>query len=163
MKVTRELKTRITKLFKVGKTVDEIMLAVCDDCPCITPTRVNEVVRKHFYEIADELWSRAVRSRRLCELGGMPRNLQAHHLIGRTSLTFRWDLNNGMCLSEEFHSLAHNDQAVFEEKVKYYQPERYDWWMRNRAIESIRKVDDAELLEICEKLRKCVEQKKGEK
>ena len=158
MKLTREVKVQITKLFKSGKTVDQIILAAGDDFPRITATRVNEVVRKHLFDQADRLWSDAVKLVGKCEISGRTWNLEAHHLINRNNLRCRWDLDNGICLNNDLHSQAHADEGAFLYWLRSHKPEQWEWWGSHGSI--TKQVDNDELLQICKDLKYHIERQK---
>ena len=158
MKITRQVKSQITKLFKSGKTVDAIMLAVADDFPRITASRVNEVVRKHLFEQADELWSIAVKIGGRCEISGKTYNLEAHHLIKRDNLQYRWDLRNGICLNSQFHFIAHTEDLTFLELLRINKPIQYGWF--TNAIITFTIETNEHLLQICKDLKKYIERSK---
>ena len=152
MKVTCWMKQRITKMFKSGKTIDQIMLAV----PDVTATDINRVVRKHLFSLADELWSTAVKIGGRCEISGETYNLEAHHPIRRDNLTYRWDLNNGVCLNNLVHSQADTDKEAFEELLAERQPEKWGWYEKHK-YEGGKPVKNDELLQICKSLRQFIE------
>lgn len=154
MKITRETKQKITKLFKSGKSVDQIMLAVADDYPRITATRINEVVRKHLFEQADELWSQAVKIGGKCEISGKNYNLEAHHLIKRDNLQYRWDLRNGICLNSQFHLIAHTEDLTFLELLRTNKPIQYKWF--TNAIITFTIETNEHLLQICKDLKEFI-------
>jgi len=154
MKITRETKSFITKLFKSGKSVDAIMLAVADDFPRITASRVNEVVRKHLFEQADELWSIAVKIGGRCEISGKTYNLEAHHLIKRDNLQYRWDLRNGICLNSQFHLIAHTEDLTFLELLRINRPVQYGWF--TNAIITFTIETNEHLLQICKDLKEFI-------
>ena len=157
MKITRHVKTQITKLFKAGKSIDQIILAVGDDYPRITATRINEVVRKHLFEQADELWSIAVKIGGRCEISGKTYNLEAHHLIKRDNLAYRWDLMNGVCLNNLQHAEADKDEEGFLALLGVFQPIRWAWYQQNEnAYPNGKQVDNDELLQICKDLKEFI-------
>ena len=60
---------------------------------------------------ADKLWSEIIRSKGKCEVCGITRNLQSHHIEGRRNLTLRFDLRNGVCLCPLHHTLSSRESA----------------------------------------------------
>ena len=68
----------------------------------------------------DKMWSEYIRKRAndQCERCGIPGN-NPHHIIGRRSLSVRWDIDNGVCLCSGCHVLrrdsAHQDPLTFIE------------------------------------------------
>ena len=163
MKIARQVKSQITKLFKSGKTVDAIMLAVADDFPRITASRVNEVVRQHLFEQADELWSIAVKIGGRCEISGKTYNLEAHHLIKRDNLAYRWDLMNGVCLNSFHHKDAHVDEETFFLWLKECKPVRWGWYGIYKDFGGlIQQVNNDYLLQTCKDIKHFIERRRHE-
>ena len=86
-------------------------------------------------ELADKLWSLAVRKVGYCEKCGNRNNLQAHHLIRRTVYRFRWSIENGVCLCSGCHQFgdesahAGNDTtARFLRWIETTKPEQFSWF-----------------------------------
>ena len=69
----------------------------------------------------DALWSKAVRllHRNKCAICGRKTTLNAHHLFSRSTMSVRWDVDNGMCLCAYHHMLgnvsAHKSPLLFAE------------------------------------------------
>ena len=107
---------------------------------------------KHFKTKADTLWSKLVRlNKRRCVICGKPgvttkeglmvNGLQAHHLIGRAVMKYRYDFMNGVCLCLCCHgampdrrskqACAHGTGIVqdrFCTELRVKEPEQYSWW-----------------------------------
>jgi len=129
---------------------------------------------KHWKKKADDLWSLIVRSVGHCEICGREgqltkegkpvKGLNAHHLIGRSNLKYRHDLNNGICLCVRCHKwstefkvphvtpdgigtcnfkiAAHGDldqQRCFWEWIEVSKPATYKWYQE--AKENKKTVD----------------------
>lgn len=108
-KLPPTLKTRITKLFKQGVLLPDIKAEIEIKFPKINIQRIKTVLKAHFMGYCDELWSEAVKLKagNLCAVDGIPGTLNSHHLIGRTNFKFRWEVDNGVCLSVYHHTLSH--------------------------------------------------------
>ena len=81
----------------------------------------------------DLLWSVKVKEGGRCEKCGKTTYLNAHHFYSRSSLSTRWDLNNGFCLCSLHHTLgskfsAHKTPADF---VDWAIELRGDDWINN--------------------------------
>lgn len=53
----------------------------------------------------DALWSKAVKllHRNKCAICGRKTTLNAHHLFSRSTMSVRWDVDNGICLCVSHH------------------------------------------------------------
>jgi len=117
---------------------------------------------KYYKDRADKLWGLCVKIKAgyQCELSfkqgrfskthGLNTNgLNAHHLIERGQLGYRWDLNNGICLSVAVHGSHPNfryrvynahgtdeQRERFKEIVEKMCPEKYEWWVFHKEIKS---------------------------
>ena len=111
---------------------------------------------KYYKDRADSLWSKLVRvdKRRcvICGKQGMPNQkgllingLQAHHLIGRAVLKYRYDFMNGVSLCLCCHgampnrrnrrAAAHGTGIVYErfcKELRIKQPEQFEWWQEHK-------------------------------
>lgn len=80
--------------------------------------------RKRLEKKLDNLWSKIIRSKNVCEhCGKSPPEikLNSHHVFRRSKRSTRWDLNNGICLCFWCHSgLAHGKH--YEEQKRFH-----DW------------------------------------
>ncbi len=91
-------------------------------------------------KVCDRLWSSIIRARlesKACELCGETKyRLNAHHLISRQSLKYRWDLNNGISICGKCHkwgiTAVHVSPWFLEQALKEKKPEQYNWWISNR-------------------------------
>jgi hypothetical protein len=70
---------------------------------------------------SDILWAKIVREVGMCERCKSKFHLNAHHIIGRSGIALRYDLENGVCLCVGCHYFAHNKPTEFtywlEEKI----------------------------------------------
>lgn len=115
---------------------------------------------KYWRDKADELWSDCIKIRAgfRCELtykhGGRRakdglhvKGLHAHHLIERSQLGYRYDLDNGICLTVAVHGShpnfrAHNfnahgteqERVRFAEVVEKMCPAKFIQWQINKKI-----------------------------
>ena len=106
----------------------------------------------HWKAKADTVWSKLIRVAQMrcviCGKAGMrnqdglfTNGLQAHHLIGRAVLKYRYDFMNGACLCLTCHGAmpdrrnrrcaAHGTGIVYErfcKELRVKQPEQWEWW-----------------------------------
>ena len=73
----------------------------------------------------------------VCMMCGKPhRMLNAHHLISRRVLAYRWDLNNARVLCPGCHKWcidsAHISPWFLEKKVRDDYPDTWAWWVAHR-------------------------------
>jgi len=79
----------------------------------------------------DDLWSVLVKkiAGYRCEYCGLDRHLTSHHIFSRSSKSVRWDLENGLCLCAEHHTIsrnsAHGSPKKFKEWLKNYKGEEW--------------------------------------
>lgn len=77
------------------------------------------------------LWSKAVRARdKRCPITGATEDLQAHHIIhkGRQRrFALRWDIRNGVALSQWAHRELHDGNLDITEQVIDYVRDRGDF------------------------------------
>lgn len=62
----------------------------------------------------DELWSYAVKLRAgfKSELSGKTEGLNSHHILGKSTHRLRWDIDNGICITNGEHKfIAHGSQS----------------------------------------------------
>ena len=102
-----------------------------------TPKDVPAVSRLR--EIADELWSFAVRAdwNHRCARCGNPHS-QAHHLLPRRYTTTRYDLCNGIALCGPCHKYnadmsPHQNAAGFVRWLSEHYPARHKWYVETEA------------------------------
>ena len=115
----------------------------------------------------DKLWRRLVilkadnRCEKSGELGkeGRGHALNAHHIVGRSNYSVRWDENNGVALAAGNHTLtthsAHKAPLEFLEFMKEKRGEKWYNDLRTKA-NTIKKWTILELQERKEELRKIV-------
>ena len=104
-------------------------------------TSVDVPAKGRLRDMADQLWSRAVRddwANQCADCTGRL-TLNAHHLIPRQHEATRYDLRNGICLCSychQFDSLTspHQNAAGFMRWLKQCQPELHDWYVE--AVDS---------------------------
>jgi 5-methylcytosine-specific restriction endonuclease McrA len=106
------------------------------------------VTAKALKKKCDKLWREKVLARagHRCEICGSTVNqLHAHHLISRSAVFFRHNLENGVCLcaschtfgfgqidGDEYHISAHGTPWAFELWMQENKPDQYEWWCKNR-------------------------------
>lgn len=66
----------------------------------------------------DKLVGEIVRSKGHCEFCGYTETLQCCHIVTRTIVKLRYDLDNLLCLCPRCHRHGHNKPLWFAEKVK---------------------------------------------
>ena len=87
----------------------------------------------------DTLWGRIIRSKGYCEIcGRSDGQLHAHHLIGRSAVFFRHNLNNGVCLCPMCHQFdvicsAHTAPRKFLDEIRLKKPDQWKWWSKNHS------------------------------
>ena len=113
-KLPPALKGQITKLFKGGMELPDIKAIIAEKFPKITTERIKTVLRAHFMNLCDNLWSEAVKLKagNICIVDKKADcMLNSHHLIGRSNYKYRWEVNNGVCLGVYRHTMAHDMAA----------------------------------------------------
>ena len=151
----------IVKLYKSGANIDEIHAKVREKAPKITKVSINAAIRRHLVNLADELWSTAVKVKFgwKCAISNKTDNLESHHLIGRGNKTHRWSIENGICLNSYYHTLsseiaAHGATDVteqFREWMIRTRPEQWAWFEEHKNDKSVTP-DLAEMLVIVKRL-----------
>src|SRR3990167_10281304 len=68
-------------------------------------------------EVADELFSKIIRSKGFCERCGKKENLQCAHILSRSYRQVRWDFGNAFCLCNGCHVYFTHHPIEFEEFV----------------------------------------------
>ena len=92
---------------------------------------------KYWKGKCDRLWSRLIRERDgCCIVCGNPR-LQAHHLISRSAVFYRHNLENGVSLCAQCHEYnnklsAHGAPWAFDDWMRRNRPDQYAWWEKSR-------------------------------
>jgi hypothetical protein len=92
--------------------------------------KINKPIKKRklnpLYDLCDDLWSRAVKvlAGNKCEYSWSSNGvLNSHHMFSRSNKSTRWDVNNGVCLLAQYHTLnskfsAHKTPFIFQEWIK---------------------------------------------
>ena len=89
---------------------------------------------------ADDLWAAKIHDLGYCEICGRTGKMDAHHIISRTRLNFRHNLNNGISLCSRCHRFdadvsPHVDSfgaENFLEALKVKCPDKYRWYQDNK-------------------------------
>ncbi len=95
---------------------------------------------KYWKDKADDIRSIEIRAVGSCEYCGRVGLLNAHHIISRTRLRFRFDLSNGIALCSRCHLFdsdisPHADSfggERFLEWLKTERPGQYQWFQENK-------------------------------
>lgn len=93
----------------------------------------------HWRKYCDGLWKQIIKARagNACELcGATDKQLQAHHLIEKAVLLYRYDLMNGVCLCASHHKVdkhksAHKNPIWFENEIWRKHTDRWIWWVEH--------------------------------
>jgi hypothetical protein len=162
LKLPPALKTRITKLFKQGVLLPEIKAEIELKFPKINIPRIKTVLKAHFMDHCDTLWSEAVKLKagNICIVDKKPCSLNAHHMIGRGNYKYRWDVDNGLCLGVYRHTMAHDMSAhgstsatqAFADWMEENASDRWQWFQGHRYDHELIKVDVYFLLETAKRL-----------
>jgi len=86
----------------------------------------------------DKAWSHLIKLRAgfESEFSGEKGALHSHHVFGKANDQLRWDIDNGVCLTEEEHRrLAHGGQT---DRAKFW-----DWAIRRMSPETLEHLRDA--------------------
>jgi len=173
-KLSAATKTRITKLFKQGKLMPEIKTTVLEEYPNlkITTERIKTVLRKHLFGLCDDLWSEAVKLRDggRCVISKKNTGLNSHHLIGRNNYFYRWDINNGVTLAADHHTLGGNIAAHgatdvterFAEWMEENRMEQWEWFQLHKNNKQSSKLDVYTLLAVKKRLENVIERLKSQ-
>ncbi len=148
-KLTPALKRDIIRLYKAGEDVRYISGYCKTKMPKITTDRVATVLHSHYEGVADDLWALKVKEKFgfKCAVSGQSDiKLESHHLIGRKNSNYRYDPENGVCLSTWHHTLgndisAHGSTDVtdrFMEWLMRERPEQFEWYSENRDNKAVR-------------------------
>lgn len=96
-------------------------------------TRVGLPAKGRLRDMADDLWSLAVRSdwNHQCAVCGKSK-CEAHHLIPRENEATRYDLSNGIALCATHHKFCpklapHKNLEAFRQWLDNHHPLRMDW------------------------------------
>jgi len=128
----------------------------------LTTDMIKSCLKKHYKGEADLLWSKAIRLVGHCEICGKQELLQAHHLIRRGKLLFRYILLNGVCLCSGCHFKAHggNDQtAIFFDQLKIKNPAKWDYFNTNKNNDETVNFSASDYKQICESLQGYIKNK----
>lgn len=96
---------------------------------------------KYWKKKADTAWANDIKQVGDCEIcGSRTRRLNAHHIILRGRLKFRYDSSNGVCICSYHHTFdpdccPHGGlDAVkrFEEWLMRERPGQYQWFLENK-------------------------------
>ena len=120
-----------------------------------------KTTRRKLRDQLDKLWAEIVKQRAndVCEKHFCNKTtyLNAHHIFGRSNLSVRWDLDNGVALCSGHHTLntwsAHKSPIWFIEWVKR---QRGVEWYENLKVKAnqIKKWTIPELEELVEEFKK---------
>jgi len=114
---------------------------------------------------ADKLWSKKVKEvyGYKCAVTGKTNEeeiLNSHHIEDRTNLALRWDLRNGICLSNGSHTFrkdsAHKSPIWFYEWLKENQPTTIEYIRQHRQDQVKNSVEHMQ--EIIAKLSEPIQQ-----
>ena len=103
----------------------------------IKRVKVKRLKRSTLKNKCDDMWREFVRIEGICEwCGKRTGQMHAHHVIGRTNHTLRWDLRNGVCLDAGCHKMnagnAHDDPIAFLKWFETTRPEDYEYICRKK-------------------------------
>ena len=115
--------------------------------------------RKTLVKKADDLWRNIIKVNGKCEWCGSSGGvLHAHHIMGRSRQSLRWDLRNGVCLCYSCHTPygAHSPNAAKVEQyliwIKSYRPE--DWkYLKDKLKQPVETITTVKLMDIIENLK----------
>jgi hypothetical protein len=166
-KIPPAIKGQITKLFKAGMLLPDLKVKIAEKLPWVTTERIKTVLKAHFMDHCDHLWSEAVKLKagNICIIDQKRCSLNSHHLIGRINYKYRWDVDNGVCLGIYRHTLAHDMAAhgstaatlAFATRMENSQPMQWAWFQDHRYDHEMIKVDVYYLLETAKRLEKEIE------
>jgi hypothetical protein len=166
-KLPPALKTRITKLFKGGMLLPDIMVEIEPKFAKINIPRIKTVLKAHFLGHCDTLWAEAVKLKagNICIIDRKPCSLNAHHLIGRSNYKYRWDIENGLSLGIYRHTMANDLCAhgstsathAFAIRIMLDYPKRWKWFQEHCVDQEHITVTVYYLLETAQRLEKEIE------
>ena len=99
---------------------------------------------KYWRNKCDARWREIIRKPARCAICGKSAGqLHVHHLISRSAVFFRHNINNGILLCPTCHNFgfgqgndekisAHGTPWAFEDWMKEHRPDQYAWWVKNR-------------------------------
>ena len=121
--------------------------------------------RRKLRDQLDKLWAEIVkqRARSVCEYKTCKKTdyLNSHHIFGRSNLSVRWNLDNGVCLCPGHHTFnnysAHKAPIWFIEWIK---KQRGIEWYENlrKKANQVKKWTIPELRELVEEFKKEVKE-----
>jgi len=152
-------KGKITRWFHAGMSISDISAKTG-----VTPATIKLRIAKTIRDDTQELWSLIIRQKGRCEISGYTGNLQAHHLLEKSAFPhLRYDLNNGICLTDSIHEFdkyisPHSNSAAreaFRLWLQEHKPEQYAWWDKNRnnKFTAEKAIDNDKMLEIYAELK----------
>ena len=108
---------------------------------------------------ADDLWRDIVKLDGRCErCGARGGKFEAHHIMGRSRQSLKWDLRNGVCLCFRCHYTdgMHSENAIkveeFLEWIKSYRSE--DWiYLKEKLKQSAETITTIKLVDIVKSLQ----------
>lgn len=98
----------------------------------ITKTKKNKS-QKRINKKLDLAWSKAVKrvANYKCEVCGVNKTLNSHHIVGRRNFALRWELRNGACLCAKCHKFgtqsAHLDPIWFDKWLRENRKQDYEF------------------------------------
>ena len=112
---------------------------------------------------ADDLWREIIKKDKRCERCGASRGvkLEAHHIMGRSRQSIKWDLRNGVCLCYRCHypDGMHSENALkveeFLDWIKSYRPE--DWkYLKEKLKQPAETITTIKLIDIVKGLQEAM-------
>ncbi len=108
---------------------------------------------------ADDLWRNIIKKDKVCErCGAKNRQLHAHHIMGKSRQSLKWDLRNGICLCNRCHTAdgMHSENALkVEEFLEWIKSFRLvDWrYLEDKLKQPSETVTTIKLMDIVEELK----------
>lgn len=100
--------------------------------------RKDDPKSKYWKTKADDLWKAIIHESSRCAVGeGCAGNLEAHHLISRSSTYSRHRVENGILLCSTHHKFSHELSAhkaplAFAEWLQKHYPDKWEWCSENK-------------------------------
>jgi len=71
-------------------------------------------------KICDALWSYAVKAKAgfKSQLSGNILQLNSHHVFRKPNLALRYDLMNGLCVTNNEHGMIHQNMKLWDPKIR---------------------------------------------
>lgn len=144
-----------SKLWKHWRS-DHSIPNSCEAAGC-TNSLGRAYLKKRIKKECDRLWSLIVRRGRRCLVCGQERT-DAHHLIGRGNIRFRWDLKNGVALCPRHHKWdqcvsPHTTLGAAVNFMEFLSDEQREWFMENKDDKTRVLVDMDKLYDIMESIK----------